>query len=129
MLALSKPSVRVNNEAIAISPNSCKVGDGEGETTVRTQSGGGNSVELVITDDASQKIGTVMFDMLNTIKNIKLAKGWKKNPGKNVVSVSGELDGEVFSQTYRIASITNKVEWGLAADGNTSLEWSGAQPV
>lgn len=127
--AISKPTVSINNNPIAIIPNSCKGDEGEGETNVRATSAGGGAVELVISDNAEDKIGKVSFDIANTMENIDLARGWKKNPGKNVVQITGEVGGKVFSRVYTQASITNNYEFELSSDGKLSLEWAGTQPI
>jgi len=128
--ALSKPSVIVNNNPVGILPNTCKIDEGEGETTVRTQSAGGGNVDLVITDNAEDKMGKVSFDVPNTTEAIELARSWKKNPGVNVVEVTGKTpDGKNFSRVYNNASIVNNYEAELSADGKLSLEWVGDQPL
>jgi hypothetical protein len=127
--AISKPAVRVNNNPIAVIPNSVKFTEGEGETTIRNQSAGGGANELVISDNAEEKIGKVMFDMANTPENIKSARGWKKNPGVNFVEISGEAGGEPFSRVFNAATVTNDFEVELSTDGKLSLEWAGEQPL
>jgi hypothetical protein len=127
--AISKPAVRVNNNPVGIVPNSCKFDEGEGETNIRTASTGGGGVSLIISDNAEDKIGTISFDLPNTIENIELARGWKKNPGANFVEVSGEVGGETFSRVFNAASITNNYEVELSSDGKLSLEWKSEQPL
>ena len=52
-ITLSVPSVIVNNETIAIVPNSFSYDGGEGEINVRAASGGGNTIESVHSVNAS----------------------------------------------------------------------------
>ncbi len=127
--AISKPSIVINNNPVAILPNSSKGNEGEGETTVRTQSAGGGNIELVITDNAEDKTGMFSFDLANTPQNIELARGWKKNPGVNVIEVSGEVAGVPWGRIYNQCSITNNYEFELSADGKASLEWHGEAPL
>jgi hypothetical protein len=127
---ISKPEVSVNNNVIAIVPNSAKGDEGEGETTVSAASGGGGSIVIVISDNAEEKIGKFAFDMMSTKKNIDIARGWKKNPGRNVIQVTGETGGgQPFSRVYAQASITNNPEFELSTDGKISLEWAGMPPI
>lgn len=127
--AISKPAVVINNNPVAILPNTAKGNEGEGETTVRTQSGGGGNIELVITDNAEDKTGMFNMDIANTPENIELARGWKKNPGVNVIEVSGEIANKPWNRIYNACSITNNYEFELSSDGKLSLEWLGEPPI
>lgn len=127
--AISKPAIIVNNNPVAILPNTCMFDEGEGETTVRNQNAGGNANELVISDDAEQKVGKVSFELANTVQNIDLARGWKKNPGANVVEVTGQVGNQSFERIFNAASIVNNYEVNLQTDGNIALEWVGEQPL
>ena len=126
--ALTDPSVAVNNNDIAIIPNTCKYTEGEGETSVRATSGGGGATVMVISEDITQKIGKISFELANTIENIKLAREWKKNPGVNFVEVSATLKGEAFQRIFNQASVTNDYEVMLQHEGNIPLEWESEQP-
>lgn len=124
--AISKPSVIVNDNPVNILPNTFKFGEGLGETTVRTQSAGGGSVESVISDNAEDKLGKFSFEMANTPGNIALARGWKQNPGVNSVDSTGSGN---FSRIFNNSSITNDYEVTLSTDGNIALEWAGDAPI
>ena len=127
--AISKPNVVVNNNTVAIVPGSCKFTEGEGTTNVRAASSGGGSVELIISDNAEEKIGMISFELPNTAENINLARGWKKNPGANVVEVNGEAGGVAFNRVFNAASIANDYEAELSTDGKLSLEWKTEAPI
>jgi hypothetical protein len=124
--AISKPTIIVNNNPVAIIPNSFKFTEGEGETTVRTQSTGGGGVEIVISDNAEDKTSKFSVELMNTKKNIELARGWKKNPGVNVVESNGQGG---FNRIFNASSITNDYEVELSTDGKLSLEWSSEQAL
>lgn len=127
--AVSKPSLTINNNPVAVLPNTVKYDEGEGETTVRTQSTGGGGIELVISDNAEEKFSTVSFEMANTVDNIALARGWKKNPGLQVVKISGEAGGKKFNRVINGASIANNYEVELSSDGKLSLEMKGEPAI
>lgn len=128
---VSKPSIKVNNNAIAVKPNSVKFTEGYGETTVETASLGGDEVEIVVSENAEDQKGMVTFDLPSTIKNINAAKGWKRNIGGNVVELSGvnKTTGEKLSRVFRKQSITNNYEPALASGGSFSTVWEGAKPL
>jgi len=127
---ISKPSVKVNNNPIAIIPNSAKFDEGEGETSVSAISIGGGGVELVVSDDATDKVGMVSFEIPNTPANIDLARGWKKNPGDNVVEVDGKTkDGKKFNRVFNQASVVNNYEVELGVEGKISLDWKSQPPI
>lgn len=127
---ISKPAVRVNNEAIAVKPNSVEFDEGEGETTVETASLGGADVDVIISDNAEDKLGNIKFAVPATVKNIEQGRGWKKNPGVNVVEVSGEdPEGNSFSRIFRKQSISNNYMAGVKSGGDLQYDWKGAQPL
>lgn len=123
--AISKPTVKVNNEVWPIKPNTAKYTEGEGETEVQTQSAGGGSIEIVTSDSAEDKMSMVSFEMLNTPENIKRARAAKKNPGGNVV----ELSEGSFSRVVAQASIVNDFEVELSSTGKLALDWRGAPSI
>ncbi len=122
---LSRPTVIVNNVPVPIIPNTFKFDEGQGETNVSTQSLGGNKVDVVTSDNAEDKIGKCSFEMKATEDNVKNARGWKLNPGVNVIKVS---EGG-FQRVFQQMSIMNNYEVELSAEGKLSLEWEGAQPI
>ena len=127
--AVTKPTILVNNNPVAIIPNSCVFDEGKGETNVRNQNAGGGSNEVVVSEDAEQEIGKITFELANTVKNIDLARGWKRNPGLNVVELTGEVGNQSFERVFNSASVTNNYEVTLSADGNIPIEWMGDQPL
>lgn len=127
---VSKPFVEVNNQAIAIKANTVMVNEGLGETTVTAASLGGDEVEIEISDSAEDKVGKCSFAMSSTVANKKTARGWKLNPGVNVIKIGGEdPEGNSFVNVYRKMSITNNYDVNLQSGGDIALEWSGQQPL
>lgn len=122
---LANPTVVVNNNPIAIVPNSFSYTEGFGEQQLRVQSAGGNSLEYAASDDVTTKKAMFKFEMLNTSENIENARQWKQNLNQNVVSVSEDS----FSRTFTQAMIVNDYEVSLSSDGNISLEFNSARAV
>lgn len=124
-IAIANPTVRVNDETIAIVPNSLTAVLGGGEVNVRTASSGGGAVETVHTSDAESKISAVNFDIYNTPEMLRKISGWKNAIGALTVQVVGKVPSGSFSMALANVSLTNDPEIGLSADGVTSLEFKG----
>ena len=125
MSILSNPTVTINNNPIAIIPNSFKFKDGLGESQLRVESAGGSSLSHQEAVDVSTMKGSVTFEMLNTPENIESARNWKLNGSKNVVAAS---QGD-FSRTFPSSIVTNDPEVSLSNEGNIMLEWQTAPAV
>lgn len=127
---ITKPKVEVNNNVIPIKPNSVVIGEGLGETTVMAASLGGQDVDIEVSDNAEDKVGKFQFAMSPTVANKASARGWKRNPGVNVVKISGkDPQGNKFSNIYRQSSITNDYDVNVQNGGDIALEWAGAPPI
>jgi len=128
--ALSNPAVRVNDETIAIVPNTFNPTLGGGEVNVRSASSGGNSIDTVHTSNAETKISTWMFDVYSTPDNIKSIQTWQRSIGENTVAAIETLgEGSSLSLSLTQASLVNDPELNLSADGVISLEFKGAQTI
>lgn len=123
---LSVPTVIVNNETIAIVPNSFKYSGGEGEITVRTASAGGGSTTSVHSQNAETQIGKCSFDIfLNTTVDPAIAL-WKEQVGANSIQVIQQApDGDSVTLSFDNMSLINDVERDASTDGVTTLEWEG----
>lgn len=125
-IAIANPTIRVNDETIAIVPNSVTVQMGFGETNVRAASSGGNSIETVHTSDAESKISMLSFDVYNTPEMIRKFSTWKNDVGANTAQVVGNLPGGAqFNVSMANVSIVNDPEFELGADSVTSIEMKG----
>lgn len=120
--AISVPGVQVNNDPIAIVPNSMKIVPGDGEMKARSASVGDDSVEIIYTEDAESKIGECKFEMFPTDENITKIREWKSKKGTNFIAFS-QKDGKSYSMAT--ACLMNNTEIELSADGKISLEWQG----
>lgn len=125
-ITLSVPSVIVNNQTIAIVPNSFSYDGGEGEINVRAASGGGNTIESVHSVNAEGKIGMCKFEVYLTPDVDSLIRTWKNQVGQNNIQFVQRLTGGGnFTRSMSRMSLVNKVERGASSDGVVSLEFSG----
>lgn len=121
---LSTPQVTVNNNTVAIVPNSLTYDGGEGQINVRAASSGGAGVESVHSGDAETRIGKVMFDIYLKDETDGFISTWKSQ--LNVISFGQASAGGVSTtRTFRNMSLVNDVERNAAADGVVSLEFEG----
>lgn len=123
---LSVPTVIINNETIAIVPNSFTYDGGEGEVTVRAASAGGGNTTSVHSQNAETQIGKCKFDIFLTPGVDQYIAAWKENVGSNSIQViQRAAGGDSVTLSFDNMSLTNAVERQASADGVTSLEWQG----
>lgn len=125
--AISTPSVIINNIPIGIVPNSLKFTEGFGEQTMRTQSAGGGTVDVVYSLNAESLMSKVSFEMINTAENVALARGWKSNLNDNAISLIDSATG--FSRNFANMALTTDYEVNLGADTTISIEFMGDRAV
>lgn len=118
---LSNPTVEVNDVILAIIPNSLSYKVGSGNKSVKPQSAGGNSIEIVVTEDAETKISMVKFKLRNTATNLQLVKDWGI-----LFSSTIKMYEDQISESFRDMVITNEPERSIGADGELEIEWEGA---
>lgn len=118
---LSNPAVEVNDDLIAIIPNSLKFKFGKGNKTVQTQSSGGDGIEVVISEDAETKKSSVSFKLRNTAKNLQLTKDWL-----SLFSNTIALSATGFSESFRDMVVTEEPDFEVGADGSVEVMWEGA---
>lgn len=123
----STPTLVINNQVVFIVPGSLTFTEGLGEQNVRTQSGGGGTVELVYSDNAETKISDVKFSMFSTVSNIALARSWKLNGSANVISATHPTEN--IARTFASASLVNQYEVQANPEGKLDLEFKTAQAV
>lgn len=126
---ISDPSVLVNNVAVAIVPNSCTFDEGFGEQKVTVQSAGGGQLQQVFANDVSTNLGSVKFSLAATVANIALARSWKANQNRNVISITSSVADGTLTRTFTNAAICNNYEIPLSADGVIELEFKGDKPT
>lgn len=129
-IALSDVTVTVNNEPIAIVPNSFKFTEGFGEQTMRAASAGGGSVEPIYANNVEEAFSMCTFGLYNTIPDIEKARAWKANRDQNVVAMSGRTpDGLTINRTFSRAGLLSNYEVELGSDSTFELEFKSKPAV
>lgn len=118
---LANPTVEVNDNPIAIVPNSLSYKKGQGDKTVKVQSAGGNATETVITENAETKKSMVKFKLYNTKENFDNANVWIDNIDGNTIRLS---EGEL-TESFRGMVTTTEPERMVGADGELELTFEG----
>ena len=121
---LSNPTLEVNDDVIAIVPNSVTYKTGFGDKDVKAQSSGGNAIETVITENAETKLSMVKYKLYNTAKNLQLVKDWGALESSTIRLYEGQI-----TESFRDMVITVEPEVAVGADGELELEWKGTPAV
>jgi len=125
-IALSVPTIVLNNETIPIVPNSFTYDGGEGEINVRAASGGGGQITSVHAVDAESKLGKCKFDVFLTPDMDSQIATWKENVGANSIqAVQRTQSGDGATLSWDNMSLAGAIEREASADGVTSLEFIG----
>ncbi len=127
MAGFSPKQVLVNNKAILIVQNSLKITGGYGETTVRTQVFGKQTVQVLAQNLENAK-SKIMFDIITTDNSSntdprQLIKIWKQNGNANMITVVPDGDGK--NQQFPNIALTNDPEVNESPDGVISFVWEG----
>lgn len=129
-IAIANPSIVVNNEPVAIVPNSAKYTEGKGEQTLRAASAGGGAVEQVYSDNVETNLSMISFSLFNDPETIELLRTWKNNKNQNVVVLTGKTsDGKTLKRTFNQAALLNDYEVNLGADTTIDAEFKSAAAV
>ena len=128
MIRVTDAAVIVNDEQVAIVPNTLEYDDGFGEQSVEAASTGGGKVEPVFSNDLTTNVGMCKFDMPATVENIALVRQWKTSKNRNLVQIAGETDDGSVTRSFSQAALINRVVIPLSSEGNISLEFA-SQPA
>ena len=126
---LANPLVTVNNDPVAVTPNSVMFTEGLGEQTIRAASLGGAQVQPIYSKNIEQNFGSVTFEMPATVSNIARAREWKANDNENVVTVTGSTPEGILSRSFTQAAILNNYEVALGSETNIPIEFKSNQAV
>lgn len=127
-VTLSVPTIKVNNDVIAIVPNSFGYKAGDGEIKVRAASTGGGNATSVHSQDAETMFSTVKFKLYPTAENLQMARDWKARIGCNTVEAiqrGSSCGGGEFNVAFKNISVTNDPEINATADGDIEVEMAG----
>jgi len=121
MLGLVDGQVIINNQNIALVPNSVERRYGRGETTVATQSLGAGNVDTVHSVDNTTAKSYFKFSMKVTQENIDAVDAWKLNLGANVIRYIGTDSNEIYEQM----SVINDPTYPDSNDAVIEVEFEG----
>jgi hypothetical protein len=122
-IQLSDAAVLVNDEVVAIVPNTLKYTEGIGEQQVRAASVGAGAVEQIYSRDVESALSKVMFDIHTTPDNVALQLTWKTNGNKNVVAIAGSTDEGEVTRTFTQAAMTGDPEIEIGTEGVINIEF------
>ena len=121
-IGFSNPQITINNNPVAIKPNSFKYKAGKGEVKVRaTATGGGSSVSIHTVDTAT-RVSTFEFALAVTDDNRGNASTWKDNIGANTCLASQTGLKPVVGINM---SLTNEPDFEASADGWVTVTFQG----
>jgi hypothetical protein len=124
--ALSVPTIKVNNDVVAIVPNSFSYKSGDGEVKVRAASTGGGNAVSTHTLDAETMFSTVKFSMLVTPDNMEKIRDWKANfAGNTVEAIQRGINEKDVALAFQGMSVTNDPDINASADGVIEVELAG----
>ncbi len=126
---LADALVTVNNNPIAIIPNSLKYTEGLGEQIIRAASVGGGQVEQIYANNIETNFASVMFDMPATVDNIAQAREWKTNRNANLVQIAGSTPEGRVTRSFTQAAILNDYEVALGSETNITVEFKANQAI
>lgn len=122
---LSVPAIRVNNDLIAIVPNSFKYKSGDGEIKVRAGSTGGGGAKAVHSQDAEMMYSSVVFRIFPTINNIEILRTWKAGIAANTIDVLQEGVSKDLALAFKNMSLTNDPDVEGGADTDIEMMFAG----
>lgn len=125
MTALNIVQITVNNQAVAIKPNSCSFTAGRGERTVRTKMSGRN-LSTVASEDVETQTSMIKFTLLTETDTTDLVTSWQDNGDANGI-VMQDVDGNTY--TFNKAIITNDPEINSGVDAETEVEFTSSPLV
>ena len=115
--------VTVNNDPVAIIPNTVMFTEGLGEQSIRAASAGGGQTEQIYSNNIESNFSKVVFEMPATIENIAKAREWKAARNTNVVQITGRTPEGRLSRSFTQAAILNDYEVPLGTETNISIEF------
>lgn len=129
-IALADPSLIMNNEPVAIVPNSLTFTEGKGEQTMRAASTGGGGIESVYSNNVETNLSMLKFSVYNDPETIEILRGWKNNSNQNVGVVTGKTsDGKTLRRTFNRAGLITDYEVALGADTTIEVEFKSSPAV
>ncbi len=120
---ITNPALVINNVPITYIPNTLKYKEGIGDVTVKTQTAGGRSIDIITSYDITTARSMVSFDMASTLVNVEQARQWKIRSTTGQFNAIRLTDAQGFSRSFRQATMTSDPEVGLGNDGTLSISF------
>jgi hypothetical protein len=120
---VSDAAVQVNNNVVAIVPNSLVYDEGLGEQTIKAASAGGGQVEQIFSNNIESNFSMVRFDVYATVEMIALARQWKVAQNGNLVQIQGRTSEGNVSRSFTQAALLSNYEVALGSDTTITLEF------
>ena len=130
-IGINNLALIINNETIPYKPNSLSFCDGKGEYKARSMTTGGGGVDVIFTEDAESKIGTVKFSVEATDYMNEKIRTWKE---ARLVYVQlaemnyGSFSGN-FTRSFPVMTLVTNPETKASVDGDTELEFHGTPSI
>lgn len=125
VIALTNPTLLINDVNIGIVPNNLSYTEGFGEQNMRVRSGGGGSIETVFSSNVETNLSTIKFQIYPTSDILNSPRAWKALRNDNVISIS-DVD---FNRTFVFCALINDYEIPFGSDTVVELEWNGAPAI
>ncbi len=126
---LANALVTINNDPVAVIPNTVMFTEGLGEQTIRAASVGGAQVEQIYAENIESNFSTLKFEMPSTVENIARAREWKTNSNQNLAQISGATPEGNLTRSFTQAAILNDYEVELGSETNISIEFKSNPAV
>lgn len=124
MAGLSNPTVIINDQVVAIKPDSLTFKLGRGDMKQRSQSAGGSSIQIVSTEDATTKVGMVKFTLLNTGSNFALIRQWL-DASRTDAGVTIRLSDSDTTESFAGMKIITEPDLKTGSDGEAEVDFQG----
>jgi hypothetical protein len=121
-IGFSNPAISINNQAVAIKPNSFKYKVGKTKKVVRSVSTGGGGTTSIHTEDATSAVGEFQFEVAVTDDNRVAVSNWQDNIGANVCTAT---QAGVIPVVGVNMSETDDPEWNASSDGWVAIKFMG----
>jgi len=116
--------ITVNNEPVAIKPNSFKFKPGVGDRNVR-QKMSGNNIASVVTTDIETSKAMCSFTLLMEGDTVEKVVQWQDNVDANVVIGQDSETGRTY--TFVRAIIVTDPEFATGVDGEVEVEFESSR--
>ena len=115
----------INDQAVSIQGNSLRMKDGSGDKVITSQVSG-TSVDVIEAVDYTTAKSMVAFDLLSTVENEALVRGWKSSGLGNVIKYVASTG---VTKVLQKMCLYVDPEINVSSDGVISVEFEGSQSV